>query len=72
MPKKSEFLRLIKPIQKVWLKPLEKYRISISYETGTDITPRTIEVAEAFGLGIDQEQQFVIYDNVNRRSAKRT
>jgi ABC-type transport system involved in cytochrome c biogenesis ATPase subunit/GNAT superfamily N-acetyltransferase len=60
----SEFLRLLKPIRKDWLRPLEKYRISISYETGTDITPRTIEVAEAFGLGIDRQEQFVIYDNV--------
>ncbi len=28
------------------------------------MTLRTQEVAEAFGLGIDDEKQFVIYDNV--------
>jgi ABC-type lipoprotein export system ATPase subunit/GNAT superfamily N-acetyltransferase len=68
---KTEFLRLLKPVQKSWLKPLEKYRISISYETGTEITPRTVEVAEAFGLGIDQTQQFVVYDNVELEVGKK-
>jgi len=38
--------------------------INIAYETATDITTRTIAVAEAFGLGVDQFQRHVIYDNV--------
>jgi len=41
-----------------------KFIISLSYKTATDITPRTIKVAEAFGLGVDQYQKHVIYDNV--------
>jgi len=41
-----------------------KFIISLSYKTATDITPRTIRVAEAFGLGVDQYQKQVIYDNV--------
>jgi len=41
-----------------------KFIINISYKTKTDITDRTISVAEAFGLGIDQFQQHVLYDNV--------
>jgi len=41
-----------------------KFTINIAYETATETTPRTIGVAEAFGLGIDQQQKFVIYDNV--------
>jgi ABC-type lipoprotein export system ATPase subunit len=41
-----------------------KFKIKIAYETATEITSRTIGVAEAFGLGIDQQQKFVIYDNV--------
>jgi len=40
-----------------------KFIISLSYKTATDITPRTIKVAEAFGIGTD-ERQFIIYDNV--------
>jgi len=44
-----------------------KFTFDISYETATEITPRTIGVAEAFGLGIDQTQKFPIYDNVELR-----
>jgi len=41
-----------------------KFIINISYETATDITPRTIAVHEAFGLGVDQHLRHIIYDNV--------
>jgi len=41
-----------------------KFIVDIAYNTATEITPRTIAVSEAFGLGVDQEQKFVIYDNV--------
>jgi len=40
-----------------------KFTFNIAYETATEITLRTIAVAEAFGLGIDQTQKFPIYDN---------
>jgi ABC-type lipoprotein export system ATPase subunit len=40
-----------------------KFIIDISYETATEITERTISVAEAFGLGIDRHERFAIYDN---------
>ena len=41
-----------------------KFTFDISYETKTDITDRTVEVAEAFGMGISDYQQHVLYDNV--------
>lgn len=41
-----------------------KFVINISYKTKTDVTPRTIAVAEAFGLGVDDSQRHVVYDNV--------
>jgi len=41
-----------------------KFVIDVAYETATEITPRTIAVSEAFGLGVDQHQKFMIYDNV--------
>ena len=41
-----------------------KFTFNISYETKTDITDRTVEVAEAFGMGISDYQQHVLYDNV--------
>ena len=34
------------------------------YETRTDITDRTVAVAEAFGMGISESQRHVLYDNV--------
>jgi ABC-type ATPase with predicted acetyltransferase domain len=41
-----------------------KFTFNIGYETKTDITDRTVEVAEAFGMGISEFQQHVLYDNV--------
>ena len=41
-----------------------KFVFNIAYETAAEITPRTVAVSEAFGLGVDEEQKFVIYDNV--------
>lgn len=43
------------------------YRINISYRVRTQVTPRTVVVSEAFGLGIDKQEQYVIYDNVELR-----
>jgi len=37
--------------------------ISHSFKTKSEITDRTVLVAEAFGLGIDEEKEFCIYDN---------
>lgn len=42
-----------------------KFVINIAYKTKTDVTPRTIAVAEAFGLGVDDSQRHVVYDNVD-------
>ena len=41
-----------------------KFIIDVAYKTKTDITDRTVKVAEAFGLGVDGFQEHVIYDNV--------
>jgi len=40
----------------------QQLTISIAYQTGVEATPRTTAVAEAFGLGLDAEREFVIYD----------
>ncbi len=39
-----------------------KFTFNISYETHTKITPRSLVVAEAFGLGIDEAQRFKVLD----------
>ncbi|MCW4025315.1 MAG: ATP-binding cassette domain-containing protein [Candidatus Bathyarchaeota archaeon] len=42
------------------------FNINISYQTApATLTERSKEVAEAFGLGVDQTRQFTLYDNVN-------
>ena len=45
------------------------FNITISYKTATDITPRTLAVAEAFGIGVDQKRQHVLYDNIELKIA---
>ena len=42
----------------------EKYKIDIRYKASTEITTRTIGTAEAFGLGVDDEREFPVCDNV--------
>jgi len=43
-----------------------KFIINIAYETATpEPTNRVVDVAEAFGLGLDKWEKFVIYDNVD-------
>ena len=37
------------------------YVYDINFKTQTPLTERTIEVAEAFGLGVDEEQEHVLY-----------
>ena len=39
-----------------------KFSFKISYETHTKPTPRSLVVAEAFGLGIDEAQKFKVLD----------
>jgi len=38
-----------------------RYVYDISFRTRSQVTPRTLKVAEAFGLGIDREQEHVVY-----------
>jgi len=45
------------------------FNITISYKTATDITPRTLAVAEAFGIGVDQNRQQVLYDDIELKIA---
>jgi ABC-type ATPase with predicted acetyltransferase domain len=47
------------------------FRINIAYKTKTYVTDRTVAVAEAFGLGIDNFQKHVIYDNLELKIGPR-
>lgn len=49
-----------------------KFVVNISYETAAPSpTPRTIAVAEGFGLGLDRWEKFVVYDNVELKISPR-
>lgn len=38
--------------------------INVSYRVRTQVTPRTAVVSEAFGLGVDEHEQHIVYDNL--------
>jgi ABC-type lipoprotein export system ATPase subunit/GNAT superfamily N-acetyltransferase len=68
--KRREFFHITKHAR-TYDRRTGKFTFNIAYKTATEITPRTIEVAEGFGLGIDEEQKFVIYDNVELKIGPR-
>lgn len=41
-----------------------KLNVSHSFQTEAEITDRTVMIAQAFGLGIDESKEFTIYDNL--------
>jgi ABC-type lipoprotein export system ATPase subunit/GNAT superfamily N-acetyltransferase len=66
MKRKREYFR-IRRYARRYDKREGKFIINISYETATSITERTVNVAEAFGLGVDRHEKFVIYDHAQFR-----
>jgi len=39
------------------------FNVNISFDTKTSLTPRIIEVSDAFGLGINEQRKFTIYND---------
>ncbi len=68
--KGQEFFRVRKYSRK-WDKRRNCFLINISYETGVKVSPRTIKVAEAFGIGVDKRRRFTIYDDVELKITPR-
>ena len=52
----------IRQLRRIYNKAEDKFSFNICYETHTKITPRSLVVAEAFGLGIDEAQRFKVLD----------
>jgi ABC-type ATPase with predicted acetyltransferase domain len=61
MRRRSEVFRICK-FQRIYNRAEDKFTFNISYETHAKITPRSLVVAEAFGLGIDEAQKFKVLD----------
>lgn len=58
-----EHLHITK-LKRTYNKTTNTFTYNISYQTTpTQKTKRTTEVAQAFGLGVDQTQRFTLYDN---------
>ncbi|MEM2102314.1 MAG: ATP-binding cassette domain-containing protein [Candidatus Bathyarchaeia archaeon] len=60
---RREFFKIIRSVKK-FNRDTKKFHINISYKTATTLTPRTLAVSEAFGLGVDASHKQIIYDNV--------
>src|SRR5512139_597009 len=61
MRRRGEAFR-IRQVRRIYNRSEGKFTFNISYETHTKITPRSLVVAEAFGLGIDEAQKFKVLD----------
>jgi len=61
--RKREFFRIEK-FRRRYDREAGKFVFNIAYKTAVEMSPRTVAVAEAFGLGIEEEKEFQIYDNV--------
>ena len=61
MRRRQEFFN-IRQCRRTFDRASGKFRFDISYETHTALTPRSLAVAEAFGLGIDEAQKFKVLE----------
>jgi ABC-type lipoprotein export system ATPase subunit/GNAT superfamily N-acetyltransferase len=62
--RKHELFR-IRQYRRRYDKQQGKFIIDIAYETAApEPTERVVNVAQAFGLGLDQWEKFIVYDNV--------
>jgi len=52
----------VKQIRRVYDRENDNFSFHVSYETHCTPTPRSLVVAEAFGLGIDEAQMFTVLD----------
>jgi ABC-type lipoprotein export system ATPase subunit/GNAT superfamily N-acetyltransferase len=61
MRRRREHFR-IRQFRRIYDREHGKFNFDISYETAVQLTPRTVVVAEAFGLGVDEERKFKVLD----------
>jgi len=58
---RREYFRIHR-FRRVYNRDEDKFTFNISYETHVQLSPRTLVVAEAFGLGVDEAKRFVVLD----------
>jgi len=59
--RKHEFFH-IRKVRRTYDRARNTFSFNISYSTAVALTPRTSAVAEAFGLGVDEEHRFTVLD----------
>ncbi len=52
----------IRKLRRIYDREQGKFTYDISFETHTELTDRSLAVAEAFGLGVDEAQRFKVLD----------
>ena len=63
MNNRDDVLR-IRKLRRIYDRSKDRFTFHVEYETITEITPRTLVVAEAFGLGIDEAQKFLVLNTI--------
>lgn len=48
----------------------DEYRVDVRFNTKADVTDRTVKISEAFGLGIDETKEFIVFDDINIKIRK--
>jgi ABC-type transport system involved in cytochrome c biogenesis ATPase subunit/GNAT superfamily N-acetyltransferase len=59
--RRHEFFH-VRKIRRTYDRTRNAFSFNISYSTAVALTPRTSAVAEAFGLGVDEEHRFTVLD----------
>jgi ABC-type ATPase with predicted acetyltransferase domain len=59
--RRREHFRICK-LRRIYDRTENKFTFDVTYETHAKLTPRSIVVAEAFGLGIDEAKRFTVLD----------
>ncbi len=60
--RRPDELLQIRQSRRIYDRAADKFSYNVSYQTHTKPTPRSLVVAEAFGLGIDETQKFKVLD----------
>jgi ABC-type lipoprotein export system ATPase subunit/GNAT superfamily N-acetyltransferase len=66
MKRRREYFR-IQGFARTYDRLSGKFVFDVRYKTSVPLTDRTIAVAEAFGLGIDEKKEHIVLDNVELR-----
>jgi ABC-type lipoprotein export system ATPase subunit/GNAT superfamily N-acetyltransferase len=61
MRRRRDFFR-VQQVRRIYDRAEDRFTFNVCYETHTEPTPRSIVVAEAFGLGIDETEKFPVLD----------